>query len=92
MIWKAEDFRGLSDVQATEMRELQLSRADYDAMRRRIAHGDLCSALIHLRSAQDFFKDHTPGLAAKLGNIAASIDEEVPSYGSMSFKKRGGRE
>lgn len=83
-----EEMQGLSKAEFAEMRELNLSRVEYDLHRLRVAHGDLCVGLIHLRRAQEFFKHHTPELALRLGVIGNDLAALVPSYQEFSAATR----
>jgi hypothetical protein len=84
MTLRPEEFHGLTKAEAAEMKALNLNRDQYERHRICVAHGSLCASLIHLRQAQRFFKQHTPELAAKLGNIGAQLDECVPDYATFS--------
>lgn len=91
MSYGPQDFLGLTEAESLQMRELKLTRAQFDLHRLRVAHGDLCAAMIHGRRAEVFFKGYDAPVAVKIANLLAKLGEIVPSYEDFDKSTRRSR-
>jgi len=74
------DYAGLTFDEKRELEDMQISRAEYDRLRRRIGHGDLCCALMHLRRAEAILGTADADLAGRIAPLAGQLALIVPSY------------
>jgi hypothetical protein len=77
---RPEDFHGLTADEADQMVASGLTRAEWDRSRLRVAHGDLVSALIHLRRALGYFERNHPATAAWVTPLAERLAAQIPDY------------
>jgi hypothetical protein len=77
MKYQPGDFAGLDAAQVEKMKDLCLTRPQFDQLLAAQAHGNLCQSLHHLALAREWFATHRPERVGRLRRVVLQLHEVV---------------